>query len=112
MVPWFDDSWSVPRPVRSDVPSRVAILLGGRGVRFAVVGSAATGHPARDLDILVPTDPDSLMNLGLALEEIAVGEWRATLARLSRGEPGPVTIRTVMGPIDIWPDADEEDSDG
>jgi len=91
--------------------AELADVLVHAGVSFRVVGSVAAGAASpRDLDVLVSRSERSASVLAEALEEVAVGEWRGRLRRWQAGAiPSPITIATVLGPLDIWEGEHESD---
>lgn len=90
------------RPVRSLLPQELWRLLSAAGVEGQVIGSAAAGGPAHDLDLVVDRSPLNLARLEQALVPLAVGDWEPTLRRLADHDgPGPFRIVTTLGWLDL-----------
>lgn len=89
-------------PVPSERPYELLAVLRAGGVAGVVVGSAAAGGPARDLDLVIDTDPYNLTRLHRALEPVALGAWEPTLRRLAAVDgPGPFRVVTSLGWLDL-----------
>lgn len=67
-----------------------------------VVGSAATGEPARDLDIAITQDRSAVGPIRSALASIGVGRWQKSLDSIFRlPNGGVVSLETIYGPLDL-----------
>ncbi len=84
------------------LPYELWDVLAAAGVKAEVVGSAATGRPAHDLDLVVDPSPPNVARLEQALEPLALGAWRHSLHRLAAGDgPGPFRVVTSLGWLDL-----------